>query len=448
MRNILPPITENTKIMILGFSREGKSSYRYIRKLFPDIKLYIHDIKQLDVSDLSNVECVMGDNYLDNLGEYDIILKSPGIVLSKEQVESCKYLTSQPELFIKAYRNQVIGISGTKGKSTTSSLTYHVLKKLHPNTFLVGNIGIPCFDCIEELDDNSWIVFELSCHQLEFSHVSPHIAVLLNFFEEHLDHYGTYENYKNAKKHIYEYQEQSDILICNQGILNELKPESKVITIGYDTISDIQVNEREITISKSDMCFQVESNSTHLLGLHNVYNVAVVFAILLQIYPSLKDKEFLNYIHDFEPLAHRLKWIGKYNNIDFYDDSISTACATAISALESIHNVDTILIGGMDRGIDYTELEQYLIHQYKNKVILMPNSGYRIYQELEAKISKEELARFYKVSDLKEAVELAKSITNAGKACVLSPAAASYGFFKDFEERGNYFIKYVNEEAS
>lgn len=446
MRNILPSINEHTKIMLLGFSREGKSSYRYIRKLFPNLKLYIHDLKQLDVSELRNVECVFGHEYLSNLDAYDIILKSPGIVLTPEQVASCKCLTSQTELFIKAFKKQVIGISGTKGKSTTTSLTYHVLKKLHSNTFLVGNIGIPCFDCIEELDENSKVVFELSCHQLEFTKASPHIAVLLNFFEEHLDHYGTYENYKNAKKHIYEYQNEEDLLICNQAILHELKPLSKVLTVGYDMISDVQVNERTITDSGNQTVFTVENQSTHLLGLHNVYNCAIVYTIIKQLY-AITGEQFLSYIQDFEPLAHRLKYVGTFDDVLFYDDSISTACATAISAMESIPNVDTILIGGMDRGIDYEELEQYFLNHYSNHVILMPDSGYRIYEELQKQLNVEELKRFIKVGDLKEAVELAKKITAKGKACVLSPAAASYGFFRDFEERGDFFIKYVKEEA-
>lgn len=443
MRNILPPISENTKIMLLGFGREGKSSYRYIRKLFPNIKLYIHDMKEPNVSELVNVECVVGEGYLDNLDRYDIILKSPGIVLTPQQVASCKHLTSQVELFIAAYRNQVIGISGTKGKSTTSSLTYHVLKKLHPNTFLVGNIGIPCFDCLEEVNENSWVVFELSCHQLEFCRVSPKYAVLLNFFEEHLDHYGTYAKYKNAKKHIYEYQENEDVLICNQSILEELSPNSKVITVGEESFADTCVSERIIYDSKRDIRFVVESNSTHLLGLHNVYNVGVVYTIINQIIET-SGSQFLDLIKDFEPLAHRLKYIGTYEGIRFYDDSISTACATAISAIESIGDVDTILIGGMDRGIDYEELEEYLVKVYPNNVIFMPNSGYRVYDEIERKY-RCDLSRFYKVADLKEAVELSKKITKTGKACVLSPAAASYGFFRDFEERGDYFIKYVKE---
>lgn len=443
MRNILPPITEETKIMLLGFGREGKSSYRYIRKLFPNIKLYIHDMKQPDVSQLTNVECVCGEGYLDGLDKYDIILKSPGIVMTPQQVASCKCLTSQVELFITAYRNQVIGISGTKGKSTTSSLTYHVLKKLHSNTFLVGNIGIPCFDCLEEVNEESWVVFELSCHQLEFCRVSPKIAVLLNFFEEHLDHYGTYANYKNAKKHIYEYQEKNDVLICNQSILEELNPISNVITIGEEEFANIRVNERLIYDTFNDTRFTVESNSTHLLGLHNVYNVGVVYTIINQIYKT-SSYQFLDLIKDFEPLAHRLKYIGTYEEIRFYDDSISTACATAISAIESIGDVDTILIGGMDRGIDYEELEEYFVKYYFNNVIFMPNSGYRVYEEIERKY-RTDLSRFYKVADLKEAVELSKKITKKGMACVLSPAAASYGFFRDFEERGDYFIKYVKE---
>ncbi|MBR3694161.1 MAG: UDP-N-acetylmuramoyl-L-alanine--D-glutamate ligase [Erysipelotrichales bacterium] len=442
MYNVLPNVTENTKIMLLGFSREGQSSYRYIRKLYPDLTIYIHDIREIDTSTLTNVVTICGEKYLEHLEQYDMILKSPGIVLTPQQVASCRGLTSQTELFIQAFGNRVIGITGTKGKSTTSSLTYHVLNKIDPNTFLVGNIGIPCFDCIEQLNEESLVVFELSCHQLEFIHCSPHVGIILNFFEEHLDHYGTYENYKNAKKHIYEYQTKEDHLLCNENILVEISPLSHVTTVGESTTADVCVNTRTITVPSTHTTFTVEEQDTHLLGLHNIYNIAMVYAIV-SLYHTVSAEDFLRYISDFEPLAHRLKYIGTYSDIYFYDDSISTACETTISALQSIPNVDTVLVGGMDRGIDYTELEDYLLHVYTHNVILMPDSGYRVYEELLSKVDESALQRFHKVKDLEEAVSLSKKITAKDHACVLSPAAASYGFFKDFAHRGDCFIGFV-----
>lgn len=441
MINVFEEYSADKKILILGFGREGRSTYKYLRKLYPNRKLYVMDSNSIN-DELDNTEILCDDKYMCNLSEFDIVMKSPGIVLTEVQLSQINVLESQTSLFLKKLRKQIIGITGTKGKSTTTSLIYHLLHSEDENTFIVGNIGIPCFDVLGEINSDSKIVFELSCHQLEFTKVSPSVSILLNFYEEHLDHYGTYENYKNAKRHIYEYQDETDVLYHNVDIA-DIKSKSRKITIGLENNSaDYYVLGR--TIYADDEVFEVTTNDTQLLGNHNVYNIAVAYAVC-QHY-GMSHSTFMNHLKDFKPLQHRLEYVGTKNNIRYYDDSISTACETAISALESIEKVDTILLGGMDRGIDYSSLLAYLSKNYCNNIIFAYDSGKRMYDELKAIVSNDYMNNVYLCEDLKDAVNLAKRITRAEYACVLSPASASYGYFKNFEERGDYFKKYVNED--
>ena len=201
---------ENKKIAIWGLGKEGISTLQFIKNNNINCK----EIAVLERKD-TNIEGVKKLNNQKELNGYDLIFKSPGIVIDKNIVDTNR-ITSQTEEFIKILSSQIIGITGTKGKSTTSSLTYTILKQFYPNTILVGNIGIPCFNAINEIDENTNIIFELSCHQLEFINYSPHIAVILNLFPEHLDHYKSLENYISAKLNINKFQKDNDILIYGE----------------------------------------------------------------------------------------------------------------------------------------------------------------------------------------------------------------------------------------
>lgn len=438
MINLFEQYTNDEKILILGFGREGKSTYTYLRKLFPNRTLYIMDCNDIN-DELENAVICSKQDYLQDIEMYDVVIKSPGIVLDKDIVAKIRHLESQTSLFLRKLGKQTIGITGTKGKSTTTSLLYHMLHSVNSNTFIVGNIGIPCFDVLEKINDQSIIVFELSCHQLEYTMYSPHIAILLNFYEEHLDHYGTFENYKNAKRHIYEYQKESDLLFCNS-IIDDIQTKSTRILIGVnDKNSDYDIDSR--TIHHNGRNLTIRPEDTQLLGDHNVFNIAVVYAVCKQL--GMDDDIFMHNLKTFAPLHHRLEYIGTQNGVRYYDDSISTACETAISALESIPKVDTVLLGGMDRGIDYSLLIDYLLAHYFQNIVFMYASGKRMYEEMKEQANEDYMKNVYLCEDLNEAADLAMRITRKEYACVLSPASASYGYFKNFEERGDYFKQLI-----
>lgn len=434
--------TEDKNICILGFGREGKSTYRMLEKYCSCSSITICDLNPVDriSNNLSeNINIITGEDYQDSLSSFDIVFKSPGIVLknSPETLE-CD-ITSETQIFFTVFRNQIVGITGTKGKSTVSSLIYHILKESGRNTLFAGNIGIPVFDIAENVEKDTIIVCELSCHQLEYMTVSPNIAVFLNLYEEHLDHYGTMEKYDAAKRNIYLHQTNKDWLFCNYDIKPDKASASVFSLSNKDRKADFFVgNGGKLTCNLGPV-YSIPTSKIKLLGEHNHYNIAIAYMVCTML--GIDDNAFDNALCTFNPLAHRLEFVDKINGVRYYDDSISTACATAIEAVKSIPDPGTILIGGMDRGIDYTELIQFLSTTDIN-IICMETSGYRIYSDI-AGMDFNKPERVFYVKHLDDAVKLASEITDNGKSCVLSPAAASYGIFKNFEERGDVFKQLV-----
>jgi UDP-N-acetylmuramoylalanine--D-glutamate ligase len=353
-------------------------------------------------------------------------------------------IVSQTEVFFRLYRDRIIGITGTKGKSTTTTLVYHILKQAGIPVVLAGNIGIPVFAAAEGLEEDTVIVVELSSHQLEYMTVSPRYGVLLNIHEEHLDHYGTMERYVAAKQHIYTNQRPGDRLFCN--IENEPEAggtQAEVTRIGAAMSgAEIQVSESSIRYGEQEVLIQPKQMK--LVGKHNYFNIAAAYGVCREF--QVSDSVFLEALASYEPLPHRLQFVATVDGVDFYDDSISTICETTIQALESLPNTDTVLIGGMDRGIHYQELIQYLSGSTVRHIILMASTGKRIYEEIRADYPEfHEKTRLLLVDTLEEAVVAAKRLTAKGTCCVLSPAAASYGIFRNFEERGDVFQKYVTD---
>lgn len=449
MKNKIYNYLKNKKILLLGFGLEGKSTYHFIRSCDKDIIIGISDVNQVTDSDVlndKNVVLYSGNDYLLACQEYDIIIKGPGVII-KEYLDSNirEKITCQTDLFLKFCTNKTIGITGTKGKSTTSSLLYHILKNLYKNVIFMGNIGIPCFDTLDKLKKDTICVLELGCHQLEYMRNSPYISVILNIYEEHLDHYISMDAYVNAKKNIYLHQTKEDYVLlgdspylkdyscCPGHVLSYAKREDRDCFF-------LDKDNYYIRFSNKDILIPISDISTNLKGNHNLYNILVCLTIVEILNLNLEKAIF--YISSFKGLPHRLEYVGNYEKIYFYDDSIATSIPSVIYAVEALKEVNTIIIGGMDRGIDYTPLVEYLNSSNVENIILLPATSNRI-DELFTSINSSK--KRYIVSNMKEAVRIAKVKTKRNKICLLSPAAASYGFYKNFEERGNDFQKCIKE---
>ncbi len=436
---------KDKNVLILGFGREGKSTYHMIQQVKGYASLGIADLNPVAEPLENNVTVITGEDYQKFLNRYDVVFKSPGIVLEQDIGAYTCTILSQTEMFFRRFRSQIIGITGTKGKSTTTTLLYHVLKEAGKKCVLAGNIGIPAFDIAEQVEEDTIICFEMSSHQLEYMTVSPKTAVLMNIHEEHLDHYGTMEKYVAAKENIYRNQKAGDLLICNVDILpKEGTCAAHVISIGYEgSNSDIVVADNRVCYQQKT--YEIPTEEISLIGVHNYYDIGVVYGLIQEFH--IDDDMFTEALKNYEPLPHRLQYIGMVNNIKYYDDSISTICDTTIQALTSLKDADTVLIGGMDRGIDYQELILFLSHHSIPNIILMEATGRRILSEIKSDYPDfKGLDRIHLVEHLEDAVALAKKITGEGKSCVMSPAAASYGIFQNFEERGEVFAKLVHSK--
>ena len=414
-------------VLILGFGREGRSTLSLLKKFGCNIT--IADRNDVSCLETDGIEVIYGEDYLKCLDRFDIIMKAPGVVLLDLVPDSVKArITSQTDLLLRFCENTVIGITGTKGKSTTSSLIFHILRSCGIDALLIGNIGVPPLDCIPDLTANAVIVCEMSCHQLEYVQASPDIAVYLNLFEEHLDHYTGFDAYRKAKENIYRFQRKTDRLIINKSLVCAGIP-SEVTTASLDGRADIFLDGNTVFINGDPYTF-----TTKLLGRHNLYNIGIAVCAAKML--GCADEAILPAVASFDGLKHRLENIGTVKNVTYINDSISTCPSTAIAAVRAFDGVDTIIVGGMDRGIDYTELVDFLNASDIANVLLLPDSGHKIEPLLDA--SKRNI---YHAADLADAVAYAKLVTK--HICLLSPAAASYGFYKNFEERGDHFRSLV-----
>ena len=405
--------------------------------------------KQIDMTPYPNCDFWdTGSQGLDFEG-FDYIFKSPGIPVFKPE-KIIDRLTSQTEVFLTAFGKNTFGITGTKGKSTTSSLLYHLLKKHDDNTIFVGNIGIPCFDYIDSVNESTSVVFEMSCHQLEFVKHSPHVGVVLNLYEEHLDHYVTMENYIKAKSHVFSCQDENDIVILNCSDIDTLSvyPRAGKLITACDGLSenvpaDISVNGCTITVPHGTV--EIHPQDTCLVGKHNLYNIGVDYFICKEIF-NMSDEEFRTSLASFRPLAHRLEKVGTFGGVTYYDDSISTICRSAINAVKSLGNVGTLILGGMDRGIDYNDLARFLTTAEIDSIVLVGQTTERM-EALFREYGIDRRIRIYPCYYFDKGVAKAKEVTAKGKICLLSPAASSYDMFKNFEVRGDEFQRLVKANA-
>ncbi len=444
----IEPWIKGKRVLLLGYGREGQSTWRVLKKLGTFRSLDIADMRAPEKLPCEGTVWYSGPDYQSHMDDYDVVFKSPGIVLERREEEYRCQILSQTEVFFQCFRDQIIGITGTKGKSTVTTLLYHLFREAGMDTLLAGNIGIPALDHMEEITPDTKIVFELSCHQLEYMTVSPHIGILVNIHEEHLDHYGTMEKYVEAKRHIFTNQRKEDILICNMQCLPEPGScPSRLVTAGVDCIqADVDVSEEENgpVIHYGGHSLPIPADEIRLLGHHNHFDIGVAYAVCRMM--GMDDEIFCRGLKTYEPLPHRLQYVGEKHGVSYYDDSISTICETTIQALETLKNADAVLIGGMDRGIDYRELIDYLSLSPVPHIVLMEATGKRIYEEISQFYSDfRGKDRLVLTEHLEQAVEAASRLCRPGSSCVLSPAAASYGIFSNFEERGRVFSRLVSE---
>ena len=447
MSAIINILKKKEAILILGFGREGQSTYNFIRGVFPCKTIFIGDENEhLNIKDEVKADIhtkwILGNTCYNNLDYYDMIIKSPGIPMRKVNVANAENVTSQTDLFLQEFHKQTIGISGTKGKSTTTSLIWHMLNQSGEKTLLAGNIGIPAFDLIDKMDNTTMVVMELSAHQGEILQTAPGTMVLLNIYQEHLDHFGDFSNYRNAKLNFCMRQNTGDTFIYYEDDPLLSSCYRSVPGVKYISISNKNQNASYVI---SDIIIRGESYSfpqdhNPLKGKHNLINIAAAIATAQNM--GLSHNQINNSIQSFRPLEHRLEYVGKYKETVFYNDSISTVPEATIAAVDALKNVRYLILGGFDRGIDYRGLVRYLKEKTIADLLLTGEAGKRI-----AILTQSEgipSSRVHNMNSITECVRWVASHSIRPGICLLSPAASSYDAYNNFEERGKDFKTSIN----
>lgn len=433
--NELKPIFENKRAVILGFGREGKVWLDILRQLDCCKEIAVADMNPLELED-NRLTPISGEHYLEECAEFDLVLQSPGVIVKNRlNAEAKAKIFTQTEALLRLKPCKIIGVTGTKGKSTASSLIYHFLKANSIPSMLIGNIGVPPLQRLEEMSPETVAVCEMSCHQLEFVQHSPNIAVLLNIFPEHLDHYVDFDAYANAKRNIARFQKAEDCAFANVELL-PVDSGGSVYSCAFGKNADVWTDGGSIYLFGERI--PPEKIHTRLCGKHNLYNIAAALAVAVKA--GCEPQKCLNALPDFNGLEHRLERVAVINGIEYINDSISTVPEAAIAAVNAFDGADCLILGGMDRGISYDVLGEFLNTGVVENIILLPDSGRRI-----GKLITNRDISVIHAENMEKAVVLASKV--AKRRVILSPASASYGFYRNFEERGRHFKRLVLELA-
>lgn len=444
---------KNKKVAILGFGVEGLSSAKFLQK--KGALIWILDKKKkehLDQEMLAEAQAlaptfILGENYLDDLSQFDVIVRSPGVRRNSEELLAAEkagvIITSQIKLFFDYCPSKIIGVTGTKGKGTTSSLIYEMFKHAGRDVYLGGNIGLPPLEFIDKLTGSSWVVLELSSFQLQDLTKSPHIGVMLMVTSEHLDHHATVEEYVDAKRNLLRFQTPDDFAVINRDY--PASNESDIETLGqlFYVSRERETDEacfafggKVIIRRKGNDEVIVETSELALPGKHNLENVCA--ATMAAKLAGVSIKDIVPVLKSFTGLEHRLELVAEVNGVKYYDDSFSTTPETAVAAIEAFTEPEILILGGSSKNSDFTTLGKAVRTAENIKAIIgVGEEWYRIKEEIGTVSSSVLLIEG--ATSMQQIVQAAAKIAKKGDVVLLSPACASFDMFKNYKERGNSF---------
>lgn len=447
---------KNKNVAIIGLGVSNIPLIDYLHNLGTNIMLFNN--KPVDNSILDKIyeykiQYSFGENYLSKLNGFDVIFRSPScrpdLPEIEKEIENGAILTSEIELVLELCPGTTIGVTGSDGKTTTTSLIYEILKEENLNCYLGGNIGIPLFTKISDMKPEDYIVLELSSFQLMTMNVSPNIAVITNVTPNHLDIHKSYKEYIQSKANIFKYQDENDLLVLNYD--NEITKEfaklakAKVIffsskekldnglIVDNDIIKDCDNGLRRHLVNRKNI---------NLKGIHNSENICAAIAATSRI-ASIDSQT--RAVSNFSGVNHRLEFVKEINGVKWYNDSISSSPTRTIAGLNSFDEDIVLIAGGYDKHLDYKPLAQPIINKV-SKLILLGQTSDKIHHEVTQLLNLEnKKMEIFKTTTLEEAVSKAKEVSKKGDIVLFSPASASFDMFNNFEERGNKFKDLVNK---
>lgn len=434
-------------VAIVGFEVEGKAAFAYWDARGATITVCDRDPhKHIP----ANIPTQLGDDYLQDLGRFDLIVRSAGIppdVILKANPGIDARITTVVDEFLRVCPTKnVIGITGTKGKGTTSTLVTHMLEAAGKHVFLGGNIGLAPFDFLDEVTADDWAVLELSSFQLSDIKHSPHIAACLILVPEHINWHHTFEEYVNAKAHIFAYQKHGDIAIFDAA--NEasrtIAQASKGTKIPYFAAPGAHVSGDEIVIGNQVVC---KTSELSLLGKHNWENACAAVTIVWQAVPDASASQLAamrQALASFAGLRYRLEFIREIDGVKYYDDTLGTTPESAIGALSAFDQPKVIILGGESKGVGFDELARVAATANVRTAVLVGETADEIETALRAAgFPKDKIVPGGQ--NMAQIVDAARTAAKPGDVVLLAPACTSFDMFKDYKDRGDQFNQAVSE---
>lgn len=448
------------KIAIIGL---GVSNLPLIKILINegcDVTLF--DSKELENMEEStskyiidnNIKTSLGTNYLEKLVGFDVIFRSPSMLPTNpyliEESKRGAIITTEIEQVIKLSPSKIIGITGSKGKTTTTTILYNILIGMGYSTYLGGNIGTPLFSKLDEMTKDDIVVLELSSFQLMNMEVSPNISIITNISPDHLDVHGSYEEYINAKKYIFKNQSKSDILVLNldDNIVSTFGEEAKGIvryfknkTLDKSILKDNYVLECGYITYNDDKI--IDTSKLLLRGNHNYLNICASLNAIKD-YINVSNEELERIVANIKGVTHRLEFVREINGVKWYNDSASTTPDKSYAGLNAFDEKIVLIAGGYDKNISYDEMAKPILDKC-SKLILFGATRDKIYNAVmnECKTSDKSIP-IYLLDSLEEVISVANRISESGEVVLFSPASASFDMFKNAYQRGELFKEIVN----
>lgn len=441
------------KVAVVGIGVSNRPLIKFLIKLGAKVTAFDKKNKEM-LGNICNemeqigVDLVLGENYLDKLIGYDVIFKTPSMRIDRPEFikakESGAYITSEMEEFIKYCPAKILGITGSDGKTTTTTLVYEILKKEGYKTWVGGNIGTPLFANIEEIEENHMVVLELSSFQLMTMNISPKISLITNLSPNHLDMHKDFDEYVNAKKNIFKHQTKEDLLVVNKddklvdGMVKEAN--GKVVKFSlFDNIDEgACLVDNKLTIYGQEVC---DAKEVILKGMHNIANLLAAFCMVSN-YVSIDSMRHV--ATKFSGVEHRCEFVREIDGVKYYNDSIASSPSRTVAGLKAFEKPVILIAGGYDKKIPFEPLAEEGYDKIKT-LILMGATKEKIKKAFEKTMcGKNTKLNIITVDSMKKAIEVAQDIAEKGDIITLSPACASFDMYANFEIRGNEFKNIVN----
>lgn len=436
------------RVGILGFGVEGQSVLRALQRWGGNSPVVLTDAPDSRTTVPCDLPWYTGEDALRALAKLDLLIRSPGFPPQHPIICSARRqgmaLTSASNLFLQMARAKnatVIGVTGSKGKSTTATLVYRLLLAAGRNAVLVGNIGKPSLDALDRvLSEKPITVLELSSYQCHDLKLGPTDALVLSLFPEHMDWHGSVEAYYRDKLQIAAVQRPGDRIYYNAGEaeLRHRVPLGPGQHFAYNLVQGLHFRRGWFRDYRQRLA---RDEGMQLAGLHNRINALGAYAVTRAF--GVEPRHLSSVLSQFTGLPHRLESLGVYGGINWVNDSISTAPQSICAALQSFSDVDTLIAGGADRGYDYTPAVIVMHSQGLSNVILLPPGGEFIAKAIRSIDGGDAEIKVYEVNDMAEAVSCAARVTRPGRVCLLSPGAPSHGIYRGFEQRGEHYRSLV-----